>query len=161
MRLTSTLAAVGMAAGLVAAPGQAVAAGPDRETASAHVHEVWGSCGPGDRLIADYVITETVTQFSSDRWTLHLVLDGTIARTGTGVVGTFLTRQQDFGDVDGSERDLGLLGRLVVPGGRGVMFAGQVWVDVNGDLTATPNAKLEVQIDEEAVVDLFCDALDH
>ena len=96
----------------------AASAAPTREHEGESGHGSWGSCGsPGDELIADYTISEAVTEFSSGRATLHLTFLGTVERTGTGVVAKYSERQRDFFSTDGSERYVGALGHLVVPGG--------------------------------------------
>jgi hypothetical protein len=155
MRIRHCIAVVGVAA-LVAVTGPAHATAPERFTQSEHVHEVVGSCGAGDDLVADFTITETVTEFSPNVGTLHLQLVGTITRTGTGVVGKYAERQRDFFNADGSERYVGALGHLIVPGGGGFTLAGQARQSPEGELSITPGLAPLLVIDFEAIV---CDAL--
>jgi len=138
------------------------AAAPTRESESETGHAVWGACdAPDDLLIADYTVTEAVTEFESGRATLHLTFVGSVERTGTGVTGKYSERQRDFFSADGSERYVGALGHLVVPGGRGFTFAGQARMSSDGELSVTPALVplLEIESDDEAAVRLFCDAL--
>jgi len=158
MKIRQSIAVAAVSAGLLVATGPADAAAPEREVESQHLQEIWGSCGPGDELVADYTLTETVIVFSPERATLHLELVGTITRTGSGVTGTFSTHQRDFFYADGSERYVGMLGQLVVTGGGGFTFGGQAWLSPDGDLSFTPGLATLEQVDAEfeAVV---CDAL--
>jgi hypothetical protein len=161
MFATHLVALAGVTAGLVSAfaPTSASAEAPQRFSQVEHVQESWGTCGPNDELMADYVISETGTIYSAGRGTLHLRVVGTITRSGTGAAGTFRNTQQDFVLDDGSERDLGLLGLFVVPGRGAYTLAGQVRVGSDGTvLTATPGtaALLEPDFDFAQVL---CDAL--
>lgn len=157
MKLKIFGAVVAMAAGVVVvAPGQAFATSPQRYTESEHVHEVVGGCGAGDNLVADYTVTESVTLYAAGSVTLHLELVGTITRTGTGVVAKYAERQKDFFDNDGSEKYVGVLAHLVVPGGHGFTLAGQAQVSPEGDLTTTPHLAPLLDLDFEAAL---CDAL--
>jgi len=156
MRIRHCVAVVGVAAGLVALPGAAHANSPERFNESEHVHEVVGTCGLGDDLVADFTVTENVTVFAPDQATLHLQLVGTITRTGTGVVGKYAERQRDFFNADGSERYVGVLGHLVVPGGGGFTLAGQARVTPNGELSTTHALAPLAAIDFIATL---CDAL--
>lgn len=139
------------------------AAAPTREVETESAHAIWGSCGaPEDQLVADYTVTEEVTEFESGRATLHLTFVGTVERTGTGVTGKYSERQRDFFAIDGAERYVGALGHLVVPGGRGFTFAGQARMSASGEITSTPGLEPLVALEEggdEALLDLFCDAL--
>ena len=94
--------------------------------------------------------------FAPDRVTLHLQLVGTITRTGTGVVGKYAERQRDFFNVDGSERYVGVLAHLVVPGGGGFAMAGQARQSPEGELSFTRGLAPLLVLDFEATV---CDAL--
>jgi hypothetical protein len=145
LALSTGLLAIGPAAA-------SAAAGPERVTVTEHVHDIIGSCGPGDDLVGDFTVTETVTLFASGRGTLRLELVGTIARSGTGVVGRYSERQRDFAFVDGSERVVGLLGHLVVAGGSGITLAGQARISADGTLSPTPGLEDLVDLDFEAVV---------
>jgi len=159
MNTTHLIATVALAAGLAALPGQASADPPQRYFESEHVAETVGSCGPDDELVVDYVRTSTVTVYASGGWTLQLQLAGTITRTGTGVVGKYAERQRDFGQIegDGSERYVGLLGHLVVPGGGGgFTFAGQATLAPDGSLSMTHGLEPLLVLD---FVPAVCDAL--
>ena len=57
---------------------------------------------------------------------------------------------------DGSARYVGLLGHLVVRGGRGLTFAGQVRIDPDGTLSTTPGLADLIDLD---FVDAVCEAL--
>jgi hypothetical protein len=147
------LAATALTAALAAAaPGTAQAAPPEHLSTTESGHEVWGSCGPGDDLVADYVLSQDITMFDETRGTLHLQLVGRLTRTGTGVVGTYAERQRDFALVDGSERYVGLLGHLVVPGGGGFTLAGHARQSADGTLTTTPGLAPLLTLDFEEVV---------
>jgi hypothetical protein len=159
MKIRQSIAVAAVAAGMMAASGQANATAPERFTESEHLQEVWGTCGPDDELVADYTLTETVTEFSPNVGTLHLQLVGTVTRTGTGVVGNYAERQRDFVDLDGSEKVVGLLGHLVVPGHRGLTFGGQIRVGADGTVFATPDVAPLLTFDDEDIVSAFCDAL--
>jgi hypothetical protein len=152
MKVAIAIAIVGVSAGLLVSPLQAVATTPERFTESEHVHEVIGTCGPEDDLVGDWTVTQTVTWFSSGTGSLHLQVVGTITRTGTGVAGKYSERQRDFIHLDGSERYVGLLGHLVVPGGGGFTLAGQAWLDTDGTLSNTPGLDPLLDLDVEAAV---------
>jgi hypothetical protein len=156
MKVKNALAMAGIAATIVAWPGQAAAAAPEQSTETELVHDVIGTCGPRDDLVGDYRVTQTATTFASGRQTLHLELVGTITRSGTGVVGKYAERQRDFGYTDGSERYVGLLGHLVVQGGRGFTFAGQAQLSPDGTLLTTHGLAGLADLDFDAAV---CDAL--
>ena len=139
MKTTHLLGAIALTAGLAALPIPASATEPQRYSESEHVVESLGSCAPDDELVIDFARTSTVTIYSSGAATLHLQLVGTITRTGTYVVAKYVERQRDFGEIegDGSERYVGLLGHLVVPGGGGFTFAGQARLAPDGSLSTT------------------------
>jgi hypothetical protein len=158
MKIRQSIAVAAVSAGLLGASGPAGAAAPEREAESQHLQEIWGTCGPGDELVADYTLTETVTVFSPERVTLHLELVGTITRTGSGVTGRFSTHQRDFGYADGSERYVGMLGQLVVAGGGGFTFGGQAWLSPDGVLSFTPGLATLSQVEDEFEL-VVCDAL--
>jgi hypothetical protein len=140
------------AATLTASPDTARATTPEHLSTQESGHEVWGSCGPDDDLVADYVLSQDITLFDETRATLHLQLVGRLTRTGTGVVGTYAERQRDFFLVDGSERYVGLLGHLVVPGGPGITLAGLAHQSADGTLSTTPGLAPLLTLDfEEAV----------
>jgi hypothetical protein len=94
----------GIAAAVVAWPGQAAAAAPQQSTETEYVHEVIGTCGSVDDLVGDYRVTQIVTSFPSGKHTLRLELVGTITRSSTGVVAKYAEPQRDFAHTDGSER---------------------------------------------------------
>jgi hypothetical protein len=71
-------------------------------------------------------------------------------------VAKYSERQRDFEFPDGTESSVGLLGHLVVPGGRGLTFAGRVEVDADGTVTTTPGVTPLIDLD---FVQAFCDAL--
>jgi hypothetical protein len=158
MNTTHLLGAIALAAGLAAIQGPAAAVGPERYVESEQAVESLGTCAPDDELVLDYVRTSTVTIYSSGRATLHLQMVGTITRTGTGVVGKYAERQRDFGQIegDGSERYVGLLGHLVVPGGGGFTFAGQANLAADGSLSMTHGLEPLLVLDFLPAV---CDAL--
>ena len=156
MRIRHCVAVVGVAAALMALPGAAHANSPERFNESEHVHEVVGTCGPGDDLVADLAVTESVTVFAPEQATLHLQVVGTITRTGTDVVGKYAERQRDFFDADGSERYVGVLSHLVVPGGGGFTWVGQAQVTPDGELFTTHALAPLLVTDFVATV---CDAL--
>jgi hypothetical protein len=158
MNTTHLIGAIALTAGLVALPGQASAVEPQRYVESEHAVESLGTCAAGEELVLDYVRTSTVTIYSSGRATLHLQLVGTMTRTGTGVVGKYSERQRDFGEIegDGSERYVGLLGHLIVPGGGGFTFAGRARLAPDGNLSMTHGLEPLLVID---FVPAVCDAL--
>jgi hypothetical protein len=160
MRLTSVLAATITTTAVLATPGLAAAGAPDRVTVTEQgSDEVWAACGPGDEVRADYVRTQTVTAFGTSRATLHLQLVGTLTRTGTGVVAKYTELQRDFEYADGSERYVGLLGHLVVPGGGGFTFAGQARLGADGTMSSTPGLLPLLALDDDTFVARVCDAL--
>lgn len=160
MLVRSIIAGAGLAtcvaAGIVQ-PSTASADAPERFSESTHVHETWAACGPGDELVADYTLTQTVTFFSSGSATLHLQFVGSVARTGTGIVGKYAERQRDFADVDGSEKYVGLLGHLVVNGGGGFTLAGQMRVGADGSISTTTHGL--APLFELDFVPVVCNAL--
>lgn len=156
MKVRSVIAALAVSAGLVAAPLAAYGATPQRFTVTDAVHGTIGTCGEGDLLQGDFERTQTVTLFSSGRGTLHLQMTGTITRTGTGTTGKYSERQRDFEFIEGSKRDVGLLGHLVVPGGPGFTFAGQARLEPDGTLSTTPGLTGLLDLNFEGTV---CDAL--
>jgi len=158
MNTIRLLGSLALATGLTALPGPASAAEPERYVESEQAVESLGTCAAGDELVLDYSLTSTVTIYSSGRATLHLQLVGTITRTGTGVVGKYAERQRDFGEIegDGSERYVGLLGHLVVPGGGGFTFAGQARLAADGTLSMTHGLEPLLVLD---FVPAVCDAL--
>jgi len=162
MLIRSIIAGLGLTtcvASGVASTEPATAAAPERFTEVEQVHETVGTCGPGDNLVVDATVTEAVTIFSSGRGTLHLRYIGTITRTGTGVVAKYSEKQRDFAFVDGSEKVVGLLGHLVVPGGGGFAIAGNARIGPDGTLISiTPG--LEALFEpEQNFVQIVCDAL--
>ncbi|MDX6327042.1 MAG: hypothetical protein QOK15_3396 [Nocardioidaceae bacterium] len=157
MRTSNLLAVLAVLAGTVVLPGQAQAAAPQRFTETEHESGVVGRCGAGgDRLVIDFTRTSTVTLFASGRGTLHLQLVGTLTRTGSGVVAKYSELQRDFEFIDGTETSVGLLGHLVVPGGRGLTFAGRAVVNPDGTVTTTPGVTPLLDLD---FVQAVCDAL--
>ncbi|CUR57291.1 exported hypothetical protein [metagenome] len=158
MKLIHLLGPITATAALALIQGSAAAAAPERYVESEQAVETIGTCAAGDELVIDYVRTSTVTVYASGRATLHLQMVGTITRTGTGVVGKYAERQRDFGEIegDGSERYVGLLGHLVVPGGGGFTFAGQAWLSPDGSLSLTHGLEPLLVLDFVPVV---CDAL--
>lgn len=157
MKIMYAVATIATTVGVVLAPGQAVAASPERATYVEQRGGVVGSCGTGDELVGDLTVTSTITTYSSGKQSLKLELVGTITRSGTGVVGYYSERQRDFFLADGSQRFVGLLGHLVVPGGGGFTLAGQIRVDIDGTLSSTPGLADLFDLDFDAVV---CQALD-
>jgi hypothetical protein len=158
MNLLHLLGATALAAGLTAVHGPATAGAPERYTESESAVETLGTCTEGGELVLDYTRTSTVTIFSSGRASLHLQLVGTITHTGSGVVAKYTERQRDFGSVAGdeSERYVGLLGHLVVPGGGGFTFAGRAWLAPDGTLSMTHGLEPLLVLD---FVPAVCDAL--
>jgi hypothetical protein len=118
------------------------------------MHDVIGSCGTDDDLVADFSIRQTSGTYP-DREQLHLHLTGTITRTGTDVVGRYAETQLDKFGTDGSERYSGTLSRLVVPGAGVVRAAGHA-VFTAGGASATPG--LAVLMDE-GFTDRLCELL--
>lgn len=162
MLIRSIIAGVGLttcvATGVVLTE-QASAASPDRFTEVELVQETWGTCGPGDELVADLTVTEAVTIFSSGRGTLHLRVVGTITRTGTGAVAKYSEKQRDFEFVDGSAKVVGLLAHLVVSGGPGFTVAGNARIGPDGTLISiTPGLATIFELDQY-FVPIVCGAL--
>lgn len=101
------------------------------------MHDVIGSCGPSDSLVADFTIRQQVSS-REGREQLHLHLTGTITRTGSGVVGRYAETQLDTFGADGSETYSGTLSRLVVPGSGVYGAAGHAVFTADGDVMVTP-----------------------
>jgi hypothetical protein len=117
--------------------------------------KVLGSCGTDDDLIASFWVRE-LTGSSAHAERLHLTTGGTITRTGTGVVGRYAEVQMDVFDDDGSERYVGALSRLTVPGGGGFALAGTAQVSTDGAFTFTKGLTALV---EDDWVSKVCSAL--
>ncbi len=161
MLTRNLMGAVGVMAAITAGvgTGPAYASSPEHFTEVEQVHEVWGTCGPGDELIADMTVTQAVTIFSSGRGTLHLRAVGTVTRTGTGIVAKYSEKQRDFEFADGSMKIVGLLAHLVVPGGRGFAVAGHARIGADGTIVSvTPGLEALFEL-EENFVPVVCDAL--
>jgi hypothetical protein len=153
------IAGVVLAACVGATTAPATATPPERFTEIEELHETWGSCGPDDELVADITVREDVTIFASGRGTLHLRFVGTVTRTGTGVVAKWAERQRDFEFSDGSTKVVGLLGKLVVPGGRGLTVAGHARIGPDGTITSVTPGLEELFELEETLIPTICDGL--
>src|SRR5689334_16037574 len=116
LALTSTLGAVGGAPAWAA--GRPLAQQVDR---------VLGSCGAGDDLFGSFWVTESGGA-SAHGEQLHLRTRGTVTRTGTGAVGRYAEVQMDVFNDDGSEKYVGALSRLTLPGGGAFALAGKAQV---------------------------------
>lgn len=161
MLIRSLIGAVGVTAALTAGvtTGPAHAASVEHFTEIEHLHESWGTCSPGDELIADWTVRQAVTVFPSGRATLHLRAVGTITRTGTGIVAKYSEKQSDFEFNDGSMKIVGLLSHLVVPGGHGFAVAGHARIGPDGTLVSvTPGLDALFELEENGAA-IICGAL--
>jgi hypothetical protein len=143
-RLVATLPLAGL---LAAAPAEA---------ATTTYAGVLAECGTDDALVADFTTRETGRTRSGDVEMLHLKLTGTITRTGTGKVGSYMENQRDEFRPDGSERYTGILSKLQVRGGGGYTWAGQADLPAGAEPRITHGLAPLMDADFAAVV---CDAL--
>ena len=126
------------------------------EAAATTYTGVLAECGANDVLVADFTTQENGRTRSGGVEMLHLRLTGTITRTGTGKVGSYLENQRDEFRPDGSERYTGILSKLQVRGGGGYTWAGQADLPAGAEPKVTHGLAPLMDADFAAVV---CDAL--